>query len=135
MCPLVVGSLPDYEDAAMTALPQPGKLLSIADYAALPEDDQRRWELLEGNLLMSPSPTPHHMIAPARLYGILEGRLPSGLRAVPDVDLDLQLAPADQPGTCRRPDLVVISEAELRRVENGGGLLRAAAAMLVVEII
>ena len=119
----------------MTALPQPGKLLTIADYAALPEDDQHRWELLEGNLLMSPSPTPRHMIAVAQLYGIVESQLPSGLRAVPDVDLDLQLAPADQPGTSRRPDLVVVSEAELRRVENQGGLLRAAAAVLVVEVI
>ena len=34
----------------MTAVPQPGRLLTIADYAALPEDDQYRWELLEGNL-------------------------------------------------------------------------------------
>jgi Uma2 family endonuclease len=119
----------------MTALPQPGKLLTIADYAALPEDDQRRWELLEGNLLMSPSPTPRHMIAVARLHAGVENQLPAGLRAVPDVDLDLQLAPADQPGTSRRPDLVVVSEAELQRVEAEGGLLRAAAAVLVVEII
>ena len=119
----------------MTALPQPGKLLTIAEYAALPEDDQRRWELLEGNLLMSPSPTPRHMIAVARLHGMVESQLPAGLRAVPNVDLDLQLAPADQPGTSRRPDLVVVSEAELRRVEKEGGLLRAAAAVLVVEII
>lgn len=119
----------------MTALPQPGKLLTIADYAALPEDDQRRWELLEGNLIMSPSPTPRHMIAVARLFGMIESQLPAGLRAVPDVDLDLQLAPADQPGTSRRPDLIVISEAELQRVENEGGLLRAAAAVIAVEII
>lgn len=119
----------------MTALPQPGKLLTIADYAALPEDDQRRWELLEGNLLMSPSPTPRHMIAVARLHGGVESQLPPGLRAVPDVDLDLQFAPADQPGTSRRPDLVVVSEAELHRVESEGGLLRASAAVLVVEIL
>ena len=51
----------------MTALPQPGPLLTIADYAALPEDDQRRWEFLEGNLVISPSPAPRHMIALARL--------------------------------------------------------------------
>jgi Uma2 family endonuclease len=119
----------------MTALPRPGKLLTIADYAALPDDDQRRWELIEGNLIMSPSPTPRHMIAVARLHGMVEGQLPSGLRAVPDVDLDLQLAPVDQPGTSRRPDLIVVSEAELRRVETEGGLLRAAATVLVVEII
>jgi hypothetical protein len=47
----------------MSALPQPGRLLTIGDYAALPEDDQHRWELLEGSLLMSPSPTPRHMVA------------------------------------------------------------------------
>lgn len=119
----------------MTALPEPGKLLTIADYAALPEDDLRRWELMEGNLFMSPSPTPRHMIAVARLHAIVESQLPSGLRAVPDVDLDLRLAPPDQPGTSRRPDLVVVSEAELQRVESEGGLLRAAATVLVVEII
>lgn len=120
----------------MTALIQPpGRLLSIADYAALSEDDRNRWELQEGNLVMSPSPTPRHMIAVARLHAIIESQLPAGLRAVPDVDLDLQLAPADQPGTSRRPDLVVVSEAELQRVETAGGMLRANAAVLVVEIV
>ena len=120
----------------MTALIQPpGRLLSVRDYAALGEDDRNRWELQEGNLVMSPSPTPRHMIAVARLYGMVESQLPPGLRAVPDVDLDLQLAPADQPGTSRRPDLVVVSEAELRRVETEGGLLRADSTVLVVEIV
>jgi Uma2 family endonuclease len=79
------------------------------------------------------------MIAVARLHGIVESQLPPGLRAVPDVDLDLDLdldlAPADQPGTSRRPDLVVVSEAELRRVETGGGLPRASSTVLVVEIV
>ena len=119
----------------MTALPQPGKLLTIADYAALPEDDQRRWELLEGNLIMSPSPSPRHMIALARLHARIEEQLPPGWRAVPDVDLDLQLAATDQPGTSRRPDLVVVTAAEFDRVDVEGGLLRAGEAALVVEII
>jgi Uma2 family endonuclease len=119
----------------MTALPLPGRLLTIADYVALPEDDQHRWELLEGNLVMSPSPTPRHMIALARLHARLETQLPTGLCAVPDVDLDLELAPHDQPGTSRRPDLVVVSRDEADRVEAVGGLLRAAATVLVVEII
>jgi Uma2 family endonuclease len=119
----------------MTALPQPGKLLTIADYAALPEDDQRRWELQEGNLVMSPSPTPRHMVIAAELYVQLRSQLPANLRAVPDVDLDVQLAPADQPGTARRPDLVVVERAEFDRVSETGGLLRAESAVLVVEII
>jgi hypothetical protein len=34
----------------MSALPQPpSRLLTIADFAALPEDEQHRWELLEGS--------------------------------------------------------------------------------------
>src|SRR6185437_11690149 len=120
----------------MTALIQPpGRLLSIADYVALGEDDRNRWELQEGKLIMSPSPTPRHMVAVAELYLQLRSQLPANLRAVPDVDLDVQLAPADQPGTARRPDLVVVSEAELRRVETEGGLLRATSAVLVVEIV
>jgi len=120
----------------MTALPQPpGRLLTIADYLALGEDDRYRWELLEGNLIMSPSPTPRHMIALKRLTRQLEEALPPHLEVVPDVDLDLQLAGPDQPGTVRRPDLVVVSKDELARVDREGGLLHASAAALVVEIV
>lgn len=120
----------------MTALTQPpGRLLSIADYAALGEDDRNRWELQEGNLVMSPSPTPRHMVIAAELYLQLKGQLPPHLRAVPDVDLDVQLAPEGQPGTARRPDLVVVERAEFDRVAETGGLLRAAGTVLVVEIV
>ena len=120
----------------MTALTQPpGRLLSIADYAALSEDDRNRWELQEGNLVMSPSPTPLHMVISAELYVQLKNQLPSHLRAVPDVDLDVQLAPTDQPGTARRPDLVVVEREEFDRVTDAGGLLRAAGTVLVVEIL
>jgi Uma2 family endonuclease len=120
----------------MTALTQPpGRLLTIADFALLGEDDRSRWELQEGNLIMSPSPAPRHMVAVAELYVQLRGQLPSGLRAVPDVDIDVQLAPADQPGTARRPDLVVVDAAELARVETTGGPIRASAVAIVVEIV
>jgi hypothetical protein len=55
-------------ECAVAALTQPpGRLLSIADYAALGEDDRNRWELQEGNLVMSPSSTPRHMVASAEL--------------------------------------------------------------------
>lgn len=120
----------------MTALTQPpGRLLTIADYAALSEDDRNRWELQEGNLVMSPSPTPRHMVAAAELYAQLREQLPADLKAVPDVDLDVQLVPAGQPGTARRPDLVIVRRAEFDRVDREGGLLRATAALLVVEIV
>lgn len=120
----------------MTALTQPpGRLLTIADYAALGEDDRNRWELQEGNLVMSPSPTPRHMVAAAELYVQLRSQLPSDLRAVPDVDLDVQLVADEQPGTARRPDLVIVERAEFERVTQEGGLLRAANTVLVVEIV
>jgi Uma2 family endonuclease len=120
----------------MTALTQPpGRLLSIADYAALPEDDRNRWELQEGNLVRSPSPTPRHMVAAAELYTQLRNQLPGDLCAVPDVDLDVELSPAGQPGTARRPDLVVVRRSEFVRVDREGGLLRAAETLLVVEIV
>ena len=62
------------------------------------------------------------MVAAAELYTQLRRQLPSGLRVVPDVDLDVQLAPSDQPGTARRPDLVVVTSAEFDRVGREGGL-------------
>ena len=119
----------------MTAMPYPGRLLTIRDYAALPEDDRQRWELLEGNLIMSPSPTPDHMIAIGELYAQLRAQVPHDSRAILDVDIDLQLAGEDQPGTSRRPDLVVVSRTEVDRVRAQGGLLRASSVSLVLEII
>ena len=119
----------------MTASPQPGQLLTIADFAALPEDDARRWELVEGNLVISPSPTPRHMVVLGELFTELRRQASARRRVVPDVDLDLQLAPAREPATVRRPDLVVVAEEEYVRVGTEGGLLRASATLLVIEIV
>lgn len=119
----------------MTALPLPGRLLTVADYAGLPEDDQYRWELLEGNLIMSPSPTPRHNYASGRLLIALAPQLPADFVAIQDVDLDLGLAPAEQPGSARRPDLVVVDRSALDRVDRDGGLLSAHDAVLVVELV
>jgi len=120
----------------VTAVTQPpGRLLTIHDYAALGEDDRNRWELQEGNLVMSPGPTPRHMVAAAELYSQLRGQLPENLIAVPDVDLDVQLVAEGQPGTARRPDLVIVDRSEFDRVGREGGLLRAASVVLVVEIV
>jgi hypothetical protein len=44
---------------ATTALPlQPPRLLTVAGFAALPENGDARYELQEGALVMSPSPLP-----------------------------------------------------------------------------
>lgn len=83
---------------------------------------------------MSPSLAPRYMVAAAELYAQLRTQLPPDVRAVPDVDLDVQLVPEGQPGTARRPDLVIVRRSEFDRVDREGGLLRASAT-LVVEIV
>ncbi len=120
----------------MTALPAtPGRLLTIADYAALGEDDGYRWELQEGNLVMSPSPSPRHMLASGELRDQLTSQLPRRLRVIQDVDIDLRLAASDQPGWSRRPDLVVVEQVAVDRVETEGGLLYASEVHLIIEIV
>ncbi len=119
----------------MTSLPEPpGHLLTVAEYADLAEDDRYRWELQEGNLVMSPSPTPRHMIASGELRDQLKPQLPRHLRVIQDVDIDLQLAPTEAPGLSRRPDLIVVDRVAVDRVDAEGGLLRACEVALVVEI-
>lgn len=120
----------------MTALPlPPSHLLSVAEYAALGEDEHGRTELQEGSLLVSPSPTPDHMIVMVQLAIQLDPQVPAGLQVVPDVDVDLELAPPDRPGFSRRPDLVVVTREAVERVRRDGGVLRAGDVSLVVEIV
>ena len=120
----------------MTALPQPlGHLLTVAEYAELGETESGYTELLEGRLLMSPSPVPDHNFAAAELLVQLRPQLPIHLEMIPDVDIDLELVGTDQPGFSRRPDLVIVQRDARRRVRDQGGLIRACEALVVVEIV
>ncbi|HEY3632247.1 MAG TPA: Uma2 family endonuclease [Jatrophihabitantaceae bacterium] len=120
----------------MTALPVlPRRPLTVADYEALPEDEQHRWELLEGNLVIAPSPSVDHAEAMGNLYEQLKRQCPSDVVVLQDIDVDLQLAPPDGPGSVRRPDLVVVDQAERDRVRVEGGILRASGVRLIVEIV
>ncbi|MGH3871706.1 MAG: Uma2 family endonuclease [Pseudonocardiaceae bacterium] len=120
----------------MTAVPElPGRLLTVDGYAALGEDDRYRSELQEGNLVMSPSPAPDHMIVMRKLLIQLDAQLPAGLQVIPDIDVDLELAPRGKPGFVRRPDLIVVPDAAVERVRRDGGILRACEVLVVVEIV
>lgn len=127
----------------MTALPErasepfPGtdRLLTIAEYAELGEPDSGYTELVEGRILMSPSPTPRHNIASFELAVQLRQQLPRHLRAIQDVDIDLELAPADRPGFSRRPDLLVVRNDAIDRVDSDGGMLHASEVVVVIEIV
>ena len=121
---------------AMTALPsQPQRLLTVADYLALPEDVEVRHELQEGILVVSARPVPDHQLCLRRLSRRVEDQLPAGLEVLPEVDVDLQLVLAGRPATVRAPDLVVVPRVALERVRHERGLLRAAEVVLAVEII
>ncbi|HEX5401862.1 MAG TPA: Uma2 family endonuclease [Pseudonocardiaceae bacterium] len=124
----------------MTALPEPDpesepRLLTVAEYAALGETDPGYTELQEGHILMSPSPVPDHNVACLNLCVQLITQLPDDLEAIQDIDIDLELAPKEDPGFSRRPDLVVVDRTARQRVRSEGGLLRAAEVKLVVEIV
>ena len=120
----------------MTALPsQPQRLLTVADYLALPEETEVHHELQEGILVMSPRPVPDHQLCLRRMSRSVEDQLPTGLEVLPEVDVDLQLVLDDRPATVRAPDLVIVPRVALERVRREGGLLRAAEVVLAVEII
>jgi Uma2 family endonuclease len=124
------------EGGRMTAQPlQPNHLLTIADYLELGEDEHGRTELQEGNLVMSPSPTPNHNVAAMRLAMALTPQLPSHLELILDIDVDLGLVPNDQPGTCRRPDVIVVDRAARQRVNEHGGVIRASDVVVVIEVV
>lgn len=65
----------------------------------------------------------------------LKAQLPNTVLVIPDVGIDLQLTRRDQPGTSRRPDLVVVERAALQRVRAEGGILLATETRPVVEIV
>jgi Uma2 family endonuclease len=120
----------------MTALPlERPRLLTVAEFAALPEAADGHYELQEGNVVVSPRPVPEHQLCLRQLLIELTPQTPDGLEAMPEVDIDLGLAPADRPGFLRIPDLVVVTLDGLARQRREGGLLRAAEVVFVVEIV
>lgn len=122
------------EPLGVPGLP-PVRLLTAAEYAKLGETRWGYTELMEGRILVSPSPTPKHNMAGLALAMQVVPQLPEGVRVIQDVDIDLGLVSADQPGLVRRPDLVVVDTVALNRVDRHGGLLSAADVLIVVEIV
>jgi Uma2 family endonuclease len=123
----------------MTALPQPPPQhdvppLTLADYLALPEEADRRFELQEGALVMTPSPTGGHQNAGLELAVQIRQALPDGLKVLQDLDVDLGLVPPEQPATVRKPDLVVVPREAFERIRNVG-TLTASEVLLAIETI
>jgi Uma2 family endonuclease len=114
----------------MTALPdwmtRSGEGLTVADYEALPEEVCRQIEIVDGAVVVSPSPRRAHQHIAHNLVAALKTATRPAFTAVEDVDLRLR----DVPLLNRRPD-VVVYEASLPDDE----VLRPEHCLLVVEVM
>ncbi len=111
------------------------RLLTVAEYLALGETEPGYDELVEGRVVMSPSPVPDHNNAAVEALIQLRALLPPDLEVLLDLDIDLELAPPDAPGFTRRPDLIVVRRTARERVRREGGIIRAAEVVVVAELV
>ena len=105
----------------MVMIRQAERPYTADDLAEMP-DDGRRYEVLGGELIVSPSPSPRHQGVLLRLAKVIddyvEGERWGSLYTAP---LDVHPGPHD----IVQPDLVAVSRDHLGRVENRGRLWRA----------
>lgn len=114
----------------MTAQPWPDHLLTVEEFAALPEDNSRRYELQEGLLIVSPRATSLHQQVALHLQMSLYGQLPDGWRVAADMEL-VVTEPGFMAGV-RVPD-VVIAPADV--VKANLSRFTADQILVAVEII
>lgn len=115
----------------VTAVPH---LFTLQEYLQLGESEERT-ELVEGRIIVASNPTLIHNNAMGALYRQLWQQLPREFVVVQDIDVDMEFAPPDEPGTCRCPDLFILPRTAAERVRREGGVARASELLVVVEII
>jgi Uma2 family endonuclease len=113
----------------MSAMPMPDHLLSLDEWAAIPEDTSHHYELIEGVLQVSPRPASDHQWAAGELGYQLRDQLPGDLKALAEIEVVLR---ARWPATVRVPDLAVVRKAVA--VTNPARYL-AEDVLLAVEVI
>jgi Uma2 family endonuclease len=107
----------------------PDHLLSLAEWDALPEDNSRRFELVEGILQVSPRPVWDHQKAAAGLVLQLGPQLSDDLCVLQE--FEVSLFGSGLP-TVRVPDLVIVPVAA---GENNPARIAPDDVLLAVEII
>jgi Uma2 family endonuclease len=100
---------------------------TVAEFAALPEDNSALYELEEGHLVVSPRATIAHTKVIQRLCTQLDAQLPADWMASAETEVDLCLSVP----VVRIPDVVIVP-ADL---EDTGRLVTAADVALAVEVI
>jgi Uma2 family endonuclease len=113
----------------MTVLPWPDHLLTMREWEDLPEDNSRRYELVEGVMQVSPRPIFTHQRAVWKVAAQLDAALPEHLEALPEVEVVIV---GVHPPTIRVPDVVVVPS---RLANEGCARCRASDVLLAVEII
>jgi Uma2 family endonuclease len=92
---------------AYDTVPVRAEGFTVEDLAAMPADG-RRYELVDGVLVVSPAPRPRHQLAAYRLGEILTRASPPDLVVIPG-PIDVPRGPR----LCLAPDLVVVRRADL----------------------
>lgn len=90
----------------------PRHRLTVEEWDAIPETDaSKRYELVDGVVVVMASALALHQLAVLRLANVLNERLPAELMALPggEVGIDLRY-----PATVRVPDIVVVPTERVR---------------------
>jgi Uma2 family endonuclease len=101
----------------------PGRSLTRTDLEAMPHDGHR-YELVDGVLVVSPSPRPLHQRAIARLMGVLEPSCPSAHEVLP-APVDVVLA----------DDCVLIPDVVVGRREDFTEQALVGPPLLAIEVL
>lgn len=106
------------------ALPLPASVPLVADDLEGMPDDGRRYELIDGCLVVTPAPGLPHQRVVGALYYLLRAACPPGL--------EVFVAPVDfvpQPSTVLQPDILAA------RAEDAAGQRLTRPPLLVVEVL
>jgi Uma2 family endonuclease len=88
------------------AWPATGHPFTVEELGRMP-DDGRRYELLDGSLVVSPRPGMPHQVVAGELFHVLRLACPPGIRVVPEPTVQLAL------DTEFVPDIVVVGEDQI----------------------
>ena len=103
--------------------------LTVRDYLSIPEDDENRYELIQGELYMAPAPSWPHQDSSFNLASELRGFVhANGLGRVAIAPLDVYLSDED----VFQPDIIYISVERLDIIHFNG---IHGAPDLVVEVL
>ena len=103
--------------------------LTVRDYLDIPEDDENRYELIDGELYMAPAPSYEHQSGSYNLTLILGGFVSASRLGV------LRYSPLDvylSDGDVLQPDIVFISNDRLHIIHSDG---LHGAPDLVIEVL